>query len=112
MDDVAVVETAQHVQYGIGLADVGQELVAEAFALAGALHQAGDVDNVDRGRDGTLGLAEVRKGLQTFVRNVGGAEVGLYGAEGEIGALSFPGAYTVEEGGFTYVRQSDDSAFQ
>ena len=112
MDDIAVVKATQYVQDGVGLADVGQELVAETFTLAGALHQAGDVDYVDRGRDGAFRHAELRQGLQPLVGHVGGAEVRLDGAEGEIGALGLSGAYTIEEGGFTDVRQSDDTAFQ
>ena len=87
MDYIAVIEAAQDVQDGVGLADIGQELVAEALALAGALDQAGDVDDVDRGRDGPLRLAELRQGLQALIGYIGGAEVGFYGAEGEIGAL-------------------------
>lgn len=46
--DVVVVEAAEHVDYGIGLADVGQELVAEALALGGTFDQAGDVDDFHR----------------------------------------------------------------
>jgi small GTP-binding protein len=38
VDDVRVLEAAQHVGDRVALADVGEELVAEAFALARALH--------------------------------------------------------------------------
>ena len=47
---VAVLEAAQHVGDGVDLADVGEELVAQALALAGAAHQAGDVDEFELGR--------------------------------------------------------------
>ena len=40
VDDVVVLEAAHHVGDGVDLADVGQELVAEALALGGAAHQA------------------------------------------------------------------------
>ena len=33
----------------VDFADVGQKLVAQAFALAGPFHQAGDVDKFDPG---------------------------------------------------------------
>ena len=49
--DVLVVEAAHHVDDRVGLADVAEELVAEALALGGALHEAGDVDELDRRRD-------------------------------------------------------------
>jgi hypothetical protein len=35
---------------GVGFADVGQELVAQAFALGRTGHQTGDVDELDDGR--------------------------------------------------------------
>ena len=49
--DVAVLEAAQHVGDGVDLADVGEELVAQAFALRRALDQAGDVDELELGVD-------------------------------------------------------------
>jgi hypothetical protein len=36
---------------GITGSDVGEEGIAEALTFGGALHQAGDVDNVEVGRD-------------------------------------------------------------
>ena len=96
MHDIAVVKAAEHVQDGVGLTDVGQELVAQALALGSALHQAGDIHDLHRGRNGALGLADLRKHLQALVRNVGGTHVGVDGAEREVGALGLPGAYTVK----------------
>ena len=49
MGDVVILETAQHMGHGIDFADIGQELVAQAFAFGGAAHQAGDVDKGDAG---------------------------------------------------------------
>ena len=47
--DVRVLEIANHLADGIALADVRQELVAQARALGGGtLDQAGDVDKLDR----------------------------------------------------------------
>jgi hypothetical protein len=56
VDHVVVFEAAHHVDRGIGFADVGQELVAQAFARAGARHQAGDVHKLDDGRNNAFGL--------------------------------------------------------
>ncbi len=44
MDHVLVLEAAEHIGDGIDLADMGEELVAEPFALRGAAHQPGDID--------------------------------------------------------------------
>ena len=50
--DVVVFEAAHDVRDRVGLANVRQELVAEAFALGSAGDQAGDVDELDgRGQD-------------------------------------------------------------
>ena len=40
------IETAQHVKDGVGFANVCQKLVAQALALAGAAHQASNIDNL------------------------------------------------------------------
>ena len=50
VDDVVVLEAAHHVGDRVDLADVGEELVAEALALRRAGDEAGDVDELDRGR--------------------------------------------------------------
>ena len=49
--DVRVLEAADHLHDGVHLADVREELVAEAFALARALHEAGDVHELDGRRE-------------------------------------------------------------
>ncbi len=52
VDDVLVGEVAHDLADRVGLADVGEELVAETLALARALHEAGDVDELhDGGHD-------------------------------------------------------------
>ena len=46
---VVVVEAAQHMDNGVSLTDIAQELVAQALATAGTLDQTGDIDDLDRG---------------------------------------------------------------
>ena len=50
VDDVGVIEHADDLGDGLGLADVGEELVAQAFALRRALHDPGDVHEGHRRR--------------------------------------------------------------
>lgn len=109
--DISILKTPEHVQYRVCLADIGEELVSETLTLAGTLDESGDIDYIHSRRDGALGLTELRKGLQALVRDVGGAEVGFYGAEREIGALSFSRADTVEECGLSHIWKSDYTAF-
>ena len=56
MDDVLVVEAADHMDDGIGHTDVGQELVAQSLALGGALYQAGDVHKLNDCGGGLVGV--------------------------------------------------------
>ena len=112
VDDVPVVETTEDMEDGVRLPDIGKELVAKTFPLAGPLDEAGDVDDFHRGGDGPLRLADLRQHLQAPVRHVGGTDVRFNGAEREIGALGLAGADTVEQGGFPDVRESDDTAFE
>ena len=56
-----ILEAAHHVRDGVGLADVGEELVAQPFALGGAGDQAGDVDELDDRGDHLLRLGDVRR---------------------------------------------------
>ena len=56
--DVRVFEAAHDLHDGVDLADVAEELVAETLARARAFHEAGDVDELDRGRDDDVGLRD------------------------------------------------------
>ena len=47
VDDVFVLEAADDLHDGVGLADVGEELVAEALALRRAAHESGDVHELE-----------------------------------------------------------------
>ena len=59
--DVVVLEAAHDVRDRVGLADVREELVAEAFALRGAGDEPGDVDELDRRRQDLLRLDDRRR---------------------------------------------------
>ena len=110
--DVVVDEAAHHLRDGVRLADVREELVAEAFALRGAGHEARDVHELDRGRQHLLGLGDVGQRLQPQVRHRHHAHVGIDGAErivGRRGVLRLRDR--VEERGLADVRQADDAAF-
>ena len=91
---------------GVAVAYVGEELVAETFAFGSATDEACDVNNLDGGRHHacwTLYLDEFGK---AFVGDGDDADVGLYGAEGEIGGLGFSVAQAVEECRLAHVGES------
>ena len=61
VDDVGALEAAHDVRDRIHLADVRQELVAEALALRGAGDQPRDVDELDRRRHDLLRAVRSRR---------------------------------------------------
>ena len=87
MGYIIVVEATQHVDNGICLADIGQKLVAEAFAFASAFDQSGDVDDLHRGRNDASRIAHLDKACQAVVGDGDDSHIRLYGAEGEVGRL-------------------------
>ena len=113
MGDVAVLEAAHDMGDGVAFADVGEELVAEPFALRGAAHETGDVDEGQTGRDDFLRAGDFRESRQPRVRHRHLADVGLDRAERIIGRLGCGGlGQRVEERRFADVRQADDAAFE
>ena len=95
---------------GVGLTDVGQELVAQAFTFGGAFYQAGDVDELHAGRDDALGLDDGGQGVQAGIGHGDHATVRLDGAEGEVLGTDTGFGQCIEQGGFADVGQSDDAA--
>ena len=112
VDDVRVFEAAHDVDDGVGFTDVGEELVAEAFAFAGAGDEAGDVHELDGGGDDDLGFGDVLKYVGAIVWHHDDAHVGVDGAERVVRGLGLAGAGEgVEESGLTHVGETDDSGF-
>ena len=111
--DVVVDEAAGDEGHGVAVADVGQELVAQALALGRAAHQAGDVDEVDPRRDDLLGRDDRGQHVQARLRHRHVADVGLDGAERIVGGLGRGGlGQRVEQGRLADVGQADDGDFQ
>src|SRR6266487_5549604 len=83
MRDIAVGKGAQHDGQGIGVADMSQELRAEA-ALLGcclcALAHACDVHEFDGGVCDFPGIEDFCKRLQTRIGHLHDGDVGLHGA--------------------------------
>ncbi len=87
MGHIVIVKAAQHVEYGVSLADIGQKLVAQALALARALHQTGDVDNLHRSGNHRTGIAHLHEFVETVVGHRDHTHIGLDGAERKVGRL-------------------------
>ena len=107
--DIFVVKAADHMDDGIGLADVGQELVAEARTLTGSLHQTGNVHELNDRRGLFVRLIDLCQLVQPCIRHCHHAYVGVNGAEGVVGAFSTGVGNGVEQGGLANIRQSHDT---
>ena len=98
MNDVAVVETAQHVDNGVTLTDVGQKLVAQSLSLAGSLHQSGNIYYVANGRDDASRVDEFSQAGESLIGHADLSQLGVDGTEGEIGCLCLGTGQAVEKG--------------
>ena len=112
VDDVAVVEAAQHVDDGVALADVAQELVAQSFALAGAFHQSGDVHDVAHGGDDASRMYQFGQFGQPFIGYGYLAHLGVNRAKGKVCRLRLCAGQAVEKGGFPHVGEAHDTCFK
>ena len=111
MGDVAAFEAAQDVDDRVDLADVGEELVAEPFALGGAADEAGDVDELDLGLDLLRRLGDLADLVEPRIGHRDPADIGLDRAEWIIGRLRRGGlGQRIEKGRFADVRQADNAA--
>ena len=81
VDDIVVVEASDDVDDGVRLPDVAEELVAEAFALGGALHEARDVDEFDGRRHDVLRMDQVIELLEPTVGNGDDAGIRLFSGD-------------------------------
>ena len=94
---------------GVDLPDFAEELVAEALALAGALDEAGDVDESDRAGVDFSGLRTLARRVESRVGHGHHADVGVDGGEGVVGDLGAARGEGVEERRLADVGQPDDS---
>ena len=113
MGDVRVLEAAHHMGDGIDLADVGQELVAEAFTAGRAAHEAGDVHEGEARGDDLCRAGDACEPVEPVVRHRHVAHVRLDGAERVIRGLCRGRLRQgVEESGLADIRQADDAHFE
>ena len=109
--DLVVHETAHHVRNRVRLADVRQELVAEALTLGRAGDEPGDVHELDRGRNDLLGPGDRRELRKPQVRYRDDAHVRVDRAEGVVRGRGVLGLrHRVEKRRLADVREPDDAA--
>ena len=109
MDDIGILEAADHVYDGIHLTDICQELVAQAFALGRALHQTCDIHELDDCRGHLGGMVHIRQQSQTGVGHRHHAHVGIDGTEGIVCRLRACLGQRIKQGTLADIRQTHDT---
>ena len=106
---VAVLEGAHDLADGVGLADVGEELVAQPLPLGRAAHDAGDVDEGHRGREDLLAAEDLRQPREPLVGERDDAHVGVDRRERVVRREDVVLGQGVEHRRLADVRETDDS---
>ena len=108
-----VFETPHHMRDRVDLADGGEELVAEAFALRGAADEARNVDEGQSRRDDLRGACDGRQFVEPGIRHGDLADIRLDGAERIIRRLRRRRlGQRVEQRRLADIGQANDTAFE
>ena len=81
VNHIVIIKTAHNVCNGVGLADVGEELIAQAFTFRGACDQTRNVDEFDGGGLHALWIDDCGQSIHAWVWDFNHAHIGLDGAE-------------------------------
>ena len=110
MGDVVIFETAQHMDNRVGLADIGQELVAQPFTLGRATHQTRNVHERQLRFDDLGRPADLRDRLQPGIGHGHAPLIRFDGAEGIVRRLRrLRLGQRVEQGGLAHIGKTDDT---
>ena len=109
--DALVEVGADDVTDGVGLADPGQEPVAEPLALGGAAHEPRDVVELDRLRDDRARAHDLGHRAEPLVGDLDDRDVGVDGRERVHGGLRRGAGERVEQRRLAGVRKADDADF-
>ena len=77
MVNVATFETAHDLYDGIYFADMTEELIAKTFARTRALHESGNIDELNRSRDDFLRVRYLGESRQPRIGHRHDADVGI-----------------------------------
>ena len=109
MNDVGVLEVANNLADSIGVADVCQELVAQALALICALDQASDVHKLNGSWHDTARIDNLGQLLEPCVGHVNDAHVRVDGGKRIVCSQATLAGQRGEQRGFTNVWQANDT---
>src|SRR5579883_2028199 len=113
MRDVSILEAAQHMRYGIDLADVAKKLIAQSLAARRTADEAGDVDEFELCRNDLRGFRQPRAYLEPLIRHRDAADIRLYRTKGVICRFCRGcRGERVEERRLPHIGQADDAAIE
>ncbi len=97
---------------GVRFSNIGEELIAQAFAFRGAGDETGDIDKLHRRGDGVLGIDNGRQSIQARVGHRHDTGVWLDCAERKVFRVYTCLGQGIKESRFTNVGQTDNTAFE
>ncbi|MNW46630.1 hypothetical protein D3C74_239360 [compost metagenome] len=109
--NILVLEAADHMNDGIHLADVRQELVAKTLALARTAHQSGDIDKFKCRRNRAVRNDQFGQLVESLVRHLNHADVWIDRTKRIVGGFGPRLGYRVKQCGFPHVRQTHNACF-
>ena len=107
MDDVVILKAAYHMDDGVYLPDIAQELVAQTFALGCAFYQTGDIHKFQSRRGELVRIVHFCQLVQTSIRNGNDTDIFFNGAERIVCRLCACICQGVEQSAFAHVGQPD-----
>ena len=110
--DVFVIEAADDFHDGFAFTDVGQELVAESFALGSAFYKACDVHEFCNGGNDGFRIVDLDQFVEAAVRHAHHAHVRFDSAERIVGRFGTGIGDGVKDGGLAHVGEAYDTAFK
>ena len=94
---------------GIGKTNVGQKLIAQSFAFAGAFDQPSDIGKLKSRIYGLLRVKQLCQPVDPGIRHFHHADIGLNGRKRIIGSFHLTLGDRIEQRGLSYIRQAHDS---
>ena len=109
MNDIVIFKATDNVDNRINLTDMGEELVAETFALGSALYKTCDINEFNDSGGELLGLMEISQPVQPLIRHGNHTHIGVNGAESIIIRRNTCVGNSIEQSGLANIGQSHDT---
>ena len=103
MDDIGILKATNHMYNSVAFADISEELVAEAFAVACTLYKSGYIDKFYRGRGHLFRMIKIAERLEAVIRYGDHTHIRVNGAERIVCSLCARLGQRIEKSTFPYI---------